>query len=135
MAVLLDKLSKRGVERFGSPVNQPKSPLPSITDQINLPTVKTVNKRPLNQRINNVSQRGAVGSLPQNANIKKRFVADLPSNEQLEGIQSILSGKDTNSPIINNFVKGMAAQGKSAEEIRQAFVEQQKQSNNPLVIL
>ena len=135
MAVLLDKLSQRGIKRFkGAPpqTTQPSqtaqpSPLPSITE--------TINRPPVSQRISALPQQGAVGSLPQFKNIKQRLIADLPAKTQLEGIQSILSGQDSQNAVINNFVKGLASQGKSPEEIRQAFIDQQKTSPSPLVLL
>lgn len=136
MAVLLDKLSQRGINKFKgvqpSQAVQPQqaiqqpSPLPSITQDISRP--------PTPDRISQLPQRGPIGSLPQNQGIKQRIVADLPAKVQIEGIQGILNGQDTTSPVVNNFVKGMAAQGKNPEEIRQAFINQQKTTKNPLVI-
>jgi len=140
MAVLLDKLSQRGVRRLGggnvpSPAtNQAISPLPSIAGQNITAPAKPLTTAPVSSRIAQRPQRGTVGSLPQFATEKRRFIADLPAKVQLEGIQGILGGQDSDSPVINNFVKGMAAQGKSPEEIRQAFVNQQKTIQNPLVI-
>ena len=135
MAVLLDKLSKRGLSRMGKPTEQPvqqPSPLPTITEQVMQPRVPPA---PLASRIAQAPQRGEVGSQPQFKNIQKRFVADLPAKVQLEGVNLILSGQDTKSPVINNFVRQMAAQGKSPEEIIQAFKTHQKTSQDPLVLL
>lgn len=141
MAILLDKLSKRGLSRMGKeptaqpmvqpglPTAQPTqpSPLPSITETINQPAA-------LGSRLAQAPQRGVVGSLPQNQGIQKRIVADLPPAVQIQGIQDILNGQDSTSPVINNFVRGLSQQGKNPEEIRQAFIEHQKTSNNPLVL-
>jgi hypothetical protein len=85
------------------------------------------------QRLNALPQRGNLASTFQG--VQKRFVADLPANVQLQGIASILSGKETNNPQLNDFVKSMAAQGKQPEEIRQAFIAHQKTSPDPLVIM
>lgn len=134
MAVLLDRLSRRGTERIGQ-TPQPASPLPTISDTTSRPPARTLTTAPLSRRLSQIPQRGAIGSLPQNVGVQKRFVSDLPAKQQLEGIQQILSGQDTNSPIVNNFVKGMSAQGKSPEEIIAAFKTQQKASGNPLVLL
>lgn len=131
MAVFLDKLKTRGLQRIGK--EPPESPLPSITETISTPP-KPLTTKPLSNRIGGLPQRGTVGSLPQFANIKQRFLADLPAKVQLQGIQAVLSGADSGSPIINNFVKGMAAKGAQPEDIRQAFINQQKSSDNPLVL-
>lgn len=125
--ILFDKLSQRGVKQQDV---QPKSNM--VSTQIKSKPLTTT---PISQRINNIPERGVMGSMPDWAHEKRQFIHDLPSKVQLQGIQDILSGKDTPSPIINNFVKGMAAQGKSPEEIRQAFLEHQKGSDNPLVMM
>ena len=141
--ILLDKLSQRGLKRMGMPANpgqplqptQPQSPLPSITDTIAQPKARALTTTPMGDRLAALPQRGAMGSMPQWGGTPKRFLADLPANVQLKGISDILSGLDSNSPIVNNFVRGMAAQGKSPEDIRQAFIAQQKTSPNPLVLM
>lgn len=140
MAILLDKLKNRGVQRMGGATEPtisanpnmpaPPSPLPTINQQIQQPTARS-----LASRVGGIPQKGAVGSQPQFANIKGRMVADLPANVQLQGIQKVLAGQSTGNQIIDNFVKGMAAQGKSPEEIRQAFIAQQKASASPLVLM
>ena len=133
--ILLDKLSQRRPNQNIQPNTMPQeSPLPTYNQGINQP-VKPLTTTPMYQRISSMPQRGVIGSMPNWGGIQKRFVADLPANIQLQGIQSILSGQETQNPIINNFVKGMAAQGKTPEEIRQAFIAHQKQSNNPLVLM
>mgnify|MGYP001594471966 CR=1 FL=1 len=142
MAILFEKLRQRGIERMGKqpvqqglqPQIQPPSPLPSITEQITAPPAR-MPTMPLSGRMATASVRGELGSMPQWQSINKRFIADLPANVQLKGIADILAGQDSNSPIINNFVRGMAAQGKSPEDIRQAFIAQQKPSQNPLVLM
>ena len=153
---LFDKLAQRGVQRLGRTprgqgsilgVDTPK-PIASPASIVNqtptthqaTPTVaptatpKPLTTTPTVDRINTLPQRGTLGSTFQGGSINKRFIADLPANEQLEGIQMILSGQDTNSEVVNNFVKNMSAQGKSPEEIRLAFIEQERQSANPLVL-
>ena len=149
---LFDRLSQRGINRLGrtiKPTDQAsilgvptQKPLPTIPERMGIaPAVPAVTRpavlttTPAAERLAQLPQRGIVGSMPQFAGINKRFVADLPANVQLKGIADILSGIDSNSPIINNFVRGMATQGKTPEEIRQAFIVQQKTSPNPLVIL
>lgn len=128
--ILLNKLGQRNVNN-----NIKDNILPSITEQINKPSASRLTNTPINQRLSSMNQRGQIGSMPEWGKVQKRFIADLPANVQLNGIQEILSGQDTPSPIINNFVRGMAAQGKSPEEIRTAFIEQQKRSDNPLVLM
>jgi len=134
--ILLDKLSQRKTSpmiRAGG--TQQTSPLPSVTDTINRPSARPLTTAPMSQKIEQLPERGAMGSMPQFAHIQKRFLADLPANMQLEGIRLILSGQETQNQNVNNFVKSLAAQGKSPEEIRQAFIAQQKTSADPLVIM
>jgi len=152
MARMIDRLSQRGLARMGKGI-QPRagatiqstpapaaaspaaeSPLPTINQTIQSPA-QPLTTTPLTQRLQERPERGGVGGLPQFKNVKKRFIADLPAKQQIDGIQQILAGQDSTSPIVNNFVKGMAARGMQPEEIRQAFIEQQKKANNPLVIL
>ena len=144
--ILLDRLGQRstGIKDFpkflNASVSQPvqsQSPLPTITEQINKPTT-TPGQAPtssFSDRMGNTAERGIISSLPQWGHIKKRFIADLPANVQLQGIQSILSGQDSQSPVINNFVRGMSSRGMQPEQIRQAFIEHQKNSDNPLVVM
>lgn len=149
---LFDRLSQRGINRLGrtiKPTDQSsilgvptQKPLPTIPETLGIPPAippatrpAVLSTTPVTERMTQLPQRGAIGSMPQFAGINKRFVADLPANVQLKAISDILSGIDSNSPIINNFVRGMAAQGKTPEDIRQAFIAQQKTSSNPLVIL
>lgn len=138
---LFDKLSQRGLQRMGKDPNKQSSIL-GVPAQKPLPTIgETLQKPPATMpttmagKVGQLPQAGAVGSMPQFQNIKKRFIADLPAKTQLEGIAQILSGQDTNSPILNNFVKGMAAKGAQPEDIRQAFIQHQKASPDPLVLL
>jgi len=141
---VLDKLSKRGLVRMGKEPTAPiqplaptnavapqASPLPSISETISQPAQPA---SPLTSRIAQAPQRGPVGSLPQNQGIQKRIVADLPANVQIQGIQDIINGKQSTSPAINNFVMGMVQRGANPEQIRQSFIEEQKKSNNPLVL-
>ena len=132
--ILMDKLSQRGIKRAPGMAEQP-SPLPAISGQITPPAPKPLTTTPVSQRMGSLPQKGAVGSMPQWGHIPKRFVADLPANVQIQGIQAIMAGQDTPNPIVNNFVKGMAQQGKSPEEIRQAFIAHQKNSPDPLVLM
>jgi len=128
MAVLLDKISQRGTR--GVPAQA--SPLPTINQTISAPARRAGTS--LAGRVSGMAERGPVGSMPQFKSIKKKFIADLPSNVQLQGIQEIMAGQDSTSPIVNNFVRGMASQGRNPEEIRLAFIEQQKNSQNPLAL-
>lgn len=66
---------------------------------------------------------------------KQRLVADLPANVQLNAISQILSGQNTTNPQINAFVRQAAAKGMQPEQIRLAFIEEQRKSANPLIIL
>lgn len=66
---------------------------------------------------------------------KQRLVADLPPATQLNAISQILAGQNTTNPQINTFVRQAAAQGMTPEQIRLKFVEEQRRSPNPLVIL
>ena len=142
MAGLLDKLKQRGVERFKGITQSPgilpqtaTSPLSQAPTDINRVAPRPQPSQVVSERISALPQRGTIGSLPQNKAIKNQIVADLPEKTQLEGIQGIINGQDIGNPVIDNFVKGMAAQGKTPEEIRQAFIEQQKTSRSPLVLL
>ena len=133
MAVLLDKLSQRNTLRSTPAELNQASPLPTINQTISTPPVR-VPSASINQRVSQLSERGPVGSLPQFNGVQKKFVADLPTNVQIQGIQEIINGQDSTSPIVNNFVRGMAAKGAQPEQIRQAFIEQQKNSANPLAL-
>jgi len=141
MAVLLDKLSKRGIDRLSRSQSTPsateaiRSPFQSVNQTAGAPQARPVTTAPTEQRAGALPQRGALASSFQGGRIQKRFVADLPQNEQIQGIQTILSGQSSGNQIIDNFVKGMAAQGRQPEEIRQAFIAQQKASGNPLVLV
>ena len=66
---------------------------------------------------------------------KQRLVADLPASMQLQGIAQILAGQNSTHPQLNTFVRQAAAQGMTPEQIRQAFIAEQRKSANPLVIL
>ena len=140
----LDKLSQRGLKRMGigQPIGQtlqPPSPLPSITQTLPaaippaLPPARPL--APASQRLGELPQRGNLASTFNGGAVQKRFIADLPASMQLQGIASILSGKETTNPQLNEFVKSQAAQGKQPEEIRQAFIAHQKTSPDPLVIM
>jgi len=117
MADLLGRLNKRQT-----------NPLPTISETINRPQATL---RSTATRVGTLPRAGALATAQGS---KKRFVSDLPAKVQLEGIQQILGGQDSRSSVINNFVRQMSAQGKSPEEIRVAFIEQQKRSKNPLSI-
>ena len=122
MAVLLDKLSQRSI-------------VPSINEKSPMKISESVNPASeLSSRVNTLPSRGPVGSMEEFSHESGRFVADIPKKEQLDGINSIIGGKDSPSPIINNFVRGMSSQGKSPEEIRLAFIEHQKSSPNPILM-
>ena len=139
----LDKLSQRGLKRMGidQPAGQtlqPPSPLPSITQTLPPaipPAIPARSLAPASQRLNALPQQGNLQSTFQGGAVQKRFIADLPASMQLQGIASILSGKETTNPQLNEFVKSQAAQGKQPEEIRQAFIAHQKTSPDPLVIM
>lgn len=154
---LFDKLSQRGLARIGRGNNNQTSvlgvstpkPIPVVSDIINKQTVnpamtvptapilspKSLTTTPISERLGQLPQRGQLAQSFQGGKIQKRFIADLPANVQLQGIQSILSGQETTNEGLNNFVKTLAAQGKMPEEIRLAFIEQQKASPDPLVIM
>jgi len=134
MAILPDRINQRGI-RAGTGSTPPAiSPLPTINQQISRPPARALTTTPISQRVGQSQQRGSLASTFQGGAVKKRFLADLPANVQLQGIQDILSGQDSTNPIINNFVRGMAARGSQPEEIRQAFIAEQKKSGNPLVL-
>jgi len=76
-----------------------------------------------------------LGKLSQVNPQKQRLVADLPPAVQLNAISQILAGQNTTNPQINTFVKQSAAQGMTPEQIRLAFIEEQRKSSNPLIIL
>lgn len=125
--ILLDKLSQR-----------PAKPQQSVQTQakpMGAPTAKPTVTPSVSQRLSSLPQRGAMGSMPEWSHEPRRFVSDLPAKVQLEGIQNIINGQDTQNDVVNNFVKGMASQGKTPEEIRLAFIEQEKKSPSPLVLL
>jgi len=136
---LFDRLRQRGVNpqtqarTLAQPQAQPQAQgvLPTINQGIPpaIPPTATTD------RLRQLPQQGSVGANFQGGAIKKQFIADLPAKVQLDGIAQILAGQDSTSPAINNFVRGMAAKGKGAEEIRQAFIAQQKTSENPLVVV
>ena len=135
----LDKLKKLDIS------NQPmqvRSPLTSVTKQENLnsmqnisPQKKMLTTDPLEKKLNQIPERGQVGANFQGGKVKQRFLADLPANTQIQGINQILSGQNTNNEQLNNFVKTSSARGMTPEQIRLAFIENQKQSTDPLVLI
>jgi len=131
-----DKLAQRGIQRLG----RTPRPLPGgiqSPQQIISQTkgVKPLTTTPATNRIGELPQRGQLGTQFQGGQVKQRFLADLPAAEQIEGINQILAGQDTNNESINQFVRTQAAQGKNPEQIRLAFIQSQQNSPNPLVIL
>lgn len=66
---------------------------------------------------------------------KQRLVADLPPSMLLQGINNILSGKNSSNPQANSFIRQLGAQGMTPEQIMQTFIAEQKKSANPLIIL
>lgn len=129
---LFDKLAQRGTERLGR-VNKlagVQSPQTIISNVSKPPTAT-----PTAQPTTRMAQLPTMGQMASSQGTQKRYLADLPANVQLQGIAQILSGQESSNQGLNNFVKTLAAQGKSPEEIRLAFIEQQKNSPDPLVIL
>ncbi len=76
-----------------------------------------------------------LSQLKQVAPQKQRLIMDLPPATQINGINQILSGQKSSQPTLDTFVKQAAAQGMQPEQIRLAFIEEQKKSANPLVLL
>ena len=66
---------------------------------------------------------------------KQRLLVDLPSNMLLQGINNILAGKNSTNPQANSFIRKLGSQGMTPEQIRLAFIEEQRRSANPLMIL
>jgi len=126
--IFLDKLSQRSINPK-SLTTVSNSPLPNISQPI-----RSSYSRSISDRLINLSPRGTIGSSSEWMHEPRRFVADLPANVQLEGIKNILSGQSSGSQIIDDFVLGMSRQGRTPEQIRLAFIDQQKNSPNPLVI-
>lgn len=144
---LFDRLARRGMDRLNRNISPEKQAtptgIPSITASIpNVvnqpkPTVgpRALTTTPTADRLNQLPQRGELASTFQGGKIPNRFIADLPAGEQLQGITQILSGQGSGNDSVDNFVKTLAAQGKTPEEIRLAFIQQQKISPDPFVIL
>ncbi|HEC64918.1 MAG TPA: hypothetical protein ENI23_06485 [bacterium] len=74
-----------------------------------------------------------VGKLQQTDN--QRRLADFPAEVQLNAIQQILSGQKSFGPEVDNIVKRLAQGGRNPEQIRQAFIEEQRTSRTPLIAL
>lgn len=66
---------------------------------------------------------------------KQRLIADLPPSMLLQGINNILSGKNSANPQADALIRQIAAQGKTPEQVMQLFIQQQKASPSPFVIL
>jgi len=79
--------------------------------------------------------RDRMSRVPQVQPEKRRLVADLPAEVQLNAINQIMSGQRTTNQHINTFVQKMASQGMQPEQIRQAFIAEQRKSPNPLIII
>lgn len=142
---LFDKLAQRGTQRLGRNippgkeasilgVNMPK-PISTPSDILSAQTPRRLTTAPVQDKLRQLPQRGQLGSTFKGGAVKQRFLADLPASVQLQGIQSILSGQETNNQPLNQFVKTLAAQGRTPEEIRLAFIESQRNSPDPLVIM
>ena len=72
---------------------------------------------------------------PTNPQKQPRLVKDLPANTQLMAIQQILGGQKSFGPEVDSAVKRLSIGGRTPEQIRQAFIEEQNRSPNPLAIL
>lgn len=66
---------------------------------------------------------------------KQRLVADLPPATQLNAINQILAGQNTTNPMINDFVRRKAREGRKPAQIREDFVTEQRRSASPLIIM
>ena len=66
---------------------------------------------------------------------QRKLIADLPAQVQLNAINQIIAGKKTRNQQVNSFVQQSAARGMKPEQIRQAFIAEQRRSPNPLLIL
>ena len=66
---------------------------------------------------------------------KQRLIADLPPSMLLQGINNILSGKNSANPQADALIRQLATQGRTPEQVMQLFIQQQKASSSPFVIL
>ena len=65
----------------------------------------------------------------------QKLVSDLPSATQLNAIHQILAGQNTTNPMINDFVRRRAKEGRNPKQIMQDFVTEQRRSASPLIIM
>ena len=66
---------------------------------------------------------------------RQRLVSDLPAATQLNAINQILAGQNTTNPMINDFVRRKAKEGRNPQQIMQDFVTEQRRSASPLIIM
>ena len=128
----LAKLRTRGQLDEGTlaPIKPiPAAPKPVATRQ------PTVVGRTTGERLAQAPMRGALGSSPQLAGTKGRMLADFPANEQIGAINRVLAGENIPNEFVNNFVRQSAAKGMNPEQIRQAFIAEQRASKEPLMLL
>ncbi len=76
-----------------------------------------------------------LAKLNQVAPERRRLVADLPPETQLNAINQILAGQRSTNPMVNDFVMNKAREGKTPEQIRQEFITEQRRSATPLIIM
>ena len=71
---------------------------------------------------------------PTGAGSQGRMLADLPVNTQINAISKILAGENAPNEFVNNFVRRAGAKGMTPEQIRQAFISEQRTSSSPLML-
>jgi len=124
-----------------TPITSPVQPVAAPPQPVTAPlptapqAIQSIQPKALDGRLTALPIKGPVGSLPQFANIKQKILADLPAHMFIEGVNNIIAGKNSSNEYANNFVRRLSAQGKTPEQIRQAFINEQSTSQDPLVIL
>ena len=63
--------------------------------------------------------------LNQVAPNRRRLVSDLPAATQLNAINQILAGQNSTNPMVNDFVRRKAKEGKNPQQIMQDFATEQ----------
>lgn len=76
-----------------------------------------------------------LGKLNQVNPDRRRLVTDLPAETQLNAINQILAGQSSTNQFINDFVLKRARAGVKPEQIRQEFLNEQRSSASPLIIM
>ena len=65
---------------------------------------------------------------------KQRLIADLPASVQINAINQVLNGERSFGAEVDGAIKRLS-QGRTPDQIRSAFIDEQRKSPSPLMLL